>query len=130
MSSSQADEFQEKVSSLIVRNSNVLDILTKCQALCGRICRSSIKSATGCGCVKISAEKSLTAYRSSEDFSPKEMSGIEGRLCTDCKGIVEGEIGEMLFYVASLCNALGLSMSEIMSKEIKNVEALGKYSLR
>lgn len=130
MSISQAEEFQQKVSSLIVRNSNVLDILTKCQALCGRICRSSIKSATGCGCVKISAEKSLTAYAGGEDFSSKEMSGIEGRLCTDCKGIVEGEIGEMLFYVASLCNALGLSMSEIMEKEIKNVEALGKYSLR
>lgn len=130
MSISQAEEFQQKVSSLIVRNSNVLDILTKCQALCGRICRSSIKSATGCGCVKISAEKSLIAYSGGEDFSSKEMSGVEGRLCTDCKGIVEGEIGEMLFYVASLCNALGLSMSEIMEKEIKNVEALGKYSLR
>lgn len=130
MSISQAEEFQQKVSSLIVRNSNVLDILTKCQALCGRICRSSIKSATGCGCVKISAEKSLSAYSGGENFSPKEMSGVEGRLCTDCKGIVEGEIGEMLFYVASLCNALGLSMSEIMEKEIKNVEALGKYSLR
>lgn len=129
MKVSQTDEFQEKVSLLLVRNSNVLDILTKCQALCGKICRSSIKSATGCGCVKISAEKSLSVNMD-EEFSSKENTGVEGTLCADCKGIIEDDIGEMVFYIASLCNALGLKLSEIMAKEIKNVEVLGKYSLK
>lgn len=130
MSTPQPDEFQQKVAALIVRNSNLLDILTKCQTACGKICRSSIKSATGCGCVKIAAEKSLAAFADKNEFSPKKMSGVNGQLCGDCRSSVENEIGELLFYIASLCNALGLSMNEIMKHEIKNVESLGKYSLR
>ena len=116
--------FQDEVSGLIVRNRNILDILTKCQNSCGKICRSTVKSATGCGCLKIIGEKNLSV------FSANANSGTEGKLCSDCKDIIENEIGEMLFYIAGLCNALGLNMKDIMKKEIKNVEVLGKYSLR
>lgn len=124
MSDSKSDDFQEKISALIIRNQNVLDILTKCQNSCGKICRSTVKTATGCGCLKIVGEKSFPV------FPDKQYSGTKGTLCPDCKSIIEDEIGEMLFYIAGLCNALGLSMKEIMKKEIKNVEVLGKYSLR
>lgn len=130
MSASQTDEFQKKVSSLLVRNSNILDILTKCQISCGKLCRSTVKSATGCGCVDISGEKSLSAFSLSKDFDAKEASGMNGSLCGACKSRVENEIGEMLFYIAGMCNALGLNMNDIMQKEIKNVEVLGKYSLK
>ena len=124
MADLKSEDFQKKVSHLIIRNQNVLDILTKCQGACGKICRSSIKTATGCGCLKINAEKKLPQIPS------EEMTGISGTLCTECKEIIENEIGEMLFYIAGLCNALGLSMRDIMKKEIKNIEVLGKYSLR
>ena len=120
----KSEDFQKKVSHLIIRNQNVLDILTKCQGACNKICRSSVKTATGCGCLKINAEKNLPKIPS------EEMTGISGTLCTECKEIIENEIGEMLFYIAGLCNALGLSMRDIMKKEIKNIEVLGKYSLR
>lgn len=130
MSGSKSDDFQKKVSTLIVRNQNVLDILTKCQGACGKICRSTIKTATGCGCLKITAQKTLAAFSGDDEFSPKEVSGIYGELCGDCRSSIENEIGELLFYIAGLCNAMGLSMGEIMKKEIKNVEVLGKYSLR
>ena len=124
MSDKKSADFQDKVSQLIVRNQNILDILTKCQNSCGKICRSTIKTATGCGCLKITGEKSFPI------LPDKENSGTEGTLCPECKGIIENEIGEMLFYIAGLCNVLGLSMKDIMKKEIKNVEVLGKYSLR
>lgn len=124
MSEAKSDDFQEKVSTLIIRNQNVLDILTKCQNSCGKICRSTVKTATGCGCLKITGEKSFAV------FSGNKSTGAEGKLCPECKDTIENEIGEMLFYIAGLCNALGLSMKEIMKKEIKNVEVLGKYSLR
>ena len=62
MSASQTDEFQKKVSSLIVRNSNILDILTKCQISCGKLCRSVVKSATGCGCVDISGKNPFLPF--------------------------------------------------------------------
>lgn len=124
MSDLKSDDFQQKVSALIIRNQNVMDILTKCQGACGKICRSTIKTATGCGCLEINAQKKLPS------FSAQDMSGVSGTLCAECKDTIENEIGEMLFYIAGLCNALGLSMRDIMKKEIKNVEVLGKYSLR
>lgn len=129
MSEKQSEDFQKKVSNLIVRNQNILDILTKCQNSCGKICRSTVKTATGCGCLKIVGEKSLSVF-SDEDFAGKTNSGTKGNLCPECRDIIENEIGEMLFYIAGLCNALGLSIKDIMKKEIKNVEVLGKYSLR
>ena len=43
MSEKESDNFQKKVSHLIVRNQNILDILTKCQNSCGKICRSKHK---------------------------------------------------------------------------------------
>ena len=129
MSVSKSDDFQKEVSTLIIRNRNLLDILTKCQSSCSRICRSTIKTATGCGCLKIYAEKTRL-FSEKSPFSSAERSDIAGTLCDDCKDIIENEIGEMLFYTAALCDALGLSMGEIMKKEIKNVTMLGKYSLR
>lgn len=129
MSEKQSEDFQKKVSHLIVRNQNILDILTKCQNSCGKICRSTVKTATGCGCLKIAGEKNLPAF-SDGDFAEKTNSGTEGKLCPECRSIIENEIGEMLFYIAGLCNALDLSIKDIMKKEIKNVEVLGKYSLR
>ena len=74
-------------------------------------------------------EKSLPVFYDG-DFAEKANSGTEGNLCPECRDIIENEIGEMLFYIAGLCNALGLSIKDIMKKEIKNVEVLGKYSLR
>lgn len=130
MSDSKSDDFQQKVSALIIRNQNVVDILTKCQGACGKICRSTIKTATGCGCLEINAQKKIPTFSEEKDFSLQEMTGITGTLCPECKDTIENEIGEMLFYIAGLCNALGLSMRHIMEKEIKNVEVLGKYSLR
>ncbi|MBQ3022206.1 MAG: DUF1573 domain-containing protein [Clostridia bacterium] len=120
----KSEDFQKKVSHLIIRNQNVVDILTKCQSACSKICRSSIKTATGCGCLEINATKKLASV------SSDEMTGISGTLCPECREIIENEIGEMLFYIAGLCNAFGLSMRDIMKKEIKNIEVLGKYSLR
>ncbi len=127
---SLSDDFQNKVSVLIARNNNILDILTKFQDSCGKTSRSVIKSATGCGCVKIGAEKAVFDIDSMQTLSPRELSGINGNICVSCKERIEKEIGESLFYTAALCNALGLSMKDIMKNELKSVEMLGKYSLR
>ena len=129
MARSLSEDFQSKVSLLIARNNNILDILTKFQDSCGKTNRSVIKSATGCGCVKINAEKKSFNIEEIKSLSPKELSGIKGDICSFCRERIENEIGETLFYLAGLCNAMGLSMKDIMKKEISNVEMLGKYSL-
>lgn len=122
MDTKSIDTFQEKVKILLSRNRNLLDILTKCQTSTGRISRSTVKAATGCGCIKIIGKKT--------EFDIKDKTAcIEGVLCKDCRSNIENEIGESLFYIASLCNALNISMDKILSNEIKRVETLGKYSL-
>ena len=127
MDNKSVDTFQRNVGNLIARNRNLLDILTKCQISCGKFCRSTVKSATGCGCLKITGEKSPLCF--TEESSEKNEASIEGKLCPDCRNIIENEIGESMFYIASLCNALGISLNSIMEDEIKKVAALGKYSL-
>lgn len=129
MAHSLSEDFQDKVALLIARNNNLLDILTKYQDCCSKTCRTVVKSATGCGCIKISAEKTAINLNTVKEMSPKDLSGTSGTICHYCKERIENEIGESLFYIAGLCNALGLSMNEIAKKEIKNVEMLGKYSL-
>ncbi len=130
MARSLSEDFQSKVSLLIARNNNILDILTKFQDSSGKTSRSVIKSATGCGCVTINAEKTLFDMDSIKTQTPKELSGIKGEICSYCRERIENEIGEVLFYLAGLCNAMGFSMKDIMKKEISNVEMLGKYSLK
>ncbi len=120
MKTDSIDIFQKSVEKLLTRNHNILDILTKCQSCNSRVSRSIIKAATCCGCIKIIGKKTDII-----DKSP----AIDGEICNDCKSIIENEIGENLFYIASLCNALNISMSDVLVREIKNVEALGKYSL-
>lgn len=123
MNLNQMDEFQDEVGKLLVRNRNILDILTKIQSSCARISRSAIKSATGCGCIEIEGKKNFQNLSSMG-------GGIDGNLCEDCRSIIETEIGEMLFYMASLCNVFKISVNDITENEIKRIKALGKYSLR
>ena len=129
MARSLSEDFQSKVSLLIARNNNILDILTKFQDSCCKTSRSVIKSATGCGCVQIKGKKTVFDIEAIKNLSPKELSGIEGDICPYCRERIENEIGESLFYMAGLCNAMGFSMKDIMKKELSNVEMLGKYSL-
>lgn len=129
MKDEQLCSFQEEASALLIRNSNILDILTKIQTSCAKMCRSTVKAATGCGCTEVSARKITLSERDFFTGMSKD-SGVKGKLCDDCRSIVQGEIGETLFYIASLCNALNLSMEEIVENERTNLKVLGKYNLR
>ncbi|MGB4631325.1 MAG: DUF1573 domain-containing protein, partial [Tepidanaerobacteraceae bacterium] len=53
----------------------------------------------------------------------------KGQLCDNCREIVELEIGNLLFYLAALCNILGLSLEDIMSAENEKLATLGIYNL-
>lgn len=123
------DEFQNEVARLLIRNINILDILTKCTGSCSKLCRSAVKAATGCGCVKLRGEKTKHGDMKNDLERIKKGSGVCGELCAECRGGIEGEIGELLFYLSSLCNCLGLSLDDIMRREMRNVKTLGKYSL-
>ena len=57
-------------------------------------------------------------------------SHIEGELCENCREILEAELGQNIFYLTGICNALGLELEDIIDKEGKRVETLGMFHLR
>jgi hypothetical protein len=44
--------------------------------------------------------------------------------------LVEAEMGQNIFYLTGICNALGLRLEEVIGKEGKRVETLGMFHLR
>lgn len=114
-----AEDFQLVVDQYLERNKNILDTLSKLQTAASRLSRAVTKSSTQCGCVTISGEKA----------SPSKPS-LTGTLCDGCRDAIEKEMGDVLFYLAGLCNTLDLSMYDIMLKEKKTLDVLGNYSLK
>lgn len=128
------DNFQNSVNESLLRHRSILDILTKLQESEGRINRAVAKSITSCGCLQLDAKKTPIT----KDIDDLEMDSlknklqthINGKLCDNCRDVVEREIGNNLFYLASLCNLLDLNLYDILLKEYDNIETLGKYTLR
>ncbi len=119
------DEFQNKVSELLIRHQSILDVLSKLQEASARINRAVTKAVTSCGCVKINAERKAIP----EDITISELkdlvdSHISGELCPSCKEIIEAEVGRNLFYLAALCNQLDLNLYDVFIKEHKKLSTL------
>jgi len=125
------EDFQNVVSELLMRNRSVLDILTKIQTSAGRVNRSVVKAATHCGCVEIEGKKQVFPG----EVSMKNLSGLmstqlKGELCPECRQTIEKEVGGQLFYLAALCNTLGISLYDVVLSEKETLRTLGSYSLR
>ena len=125
------EDFQNVVNDLLMRNRSVLDILSKIQTSSGRVNRSVIKSVTHCGCIEIDGKKQeFEAGESIEELSKLLSSHVNGKLCANCRATVEKEIGGALFYLAALCNTLGISLYDVILKEKEALSTLGNNSLR
>lgn len=118
------EEFQTMTGELLMRNTSMVDMMSKLSTTCGKINRALTKAATDCGCISFCAVK--------KDLSePKqEAAHMEGTLCPICREEVEKAVGEHLFYLASLLNPLELNLCDVLLNEKKRVEMLGKYNLR
>lgn len=124
------DEFQKTSSDLQLMNKSILDIVTKLDEQTSMLNRAIFKSVTHCGCIEIHATKQLySPHKSLEENKGDLETHIEGELCPRCKDKIEEEMGELLFYLASMCDSLNLSLSEIMSKEYEHLKTLGLYNL-
>ena len=125
------DEFQYSARELLVRNKSIIDLITKFQDSNARVNRGIVKSVTQCGCIKVHAKKQ--AFPENGDFEEIQnamKTHMEGKLCDDCRDIVEKDIGRNLFYLASICNTLDLNLYDIIIKELDRIKMLGKYNLR
>lgn len=124
MKKTLTEDFQNTVSKFHIWNKSILDIMTKLQTAIAKTNRSLVKSVTSCGCVEIDGRKNLVDFNKADEGS--QMKGV---LCEDCKANIEKEIGESLYYIISLCNALNLNVDKIITKELERVKTLGKYNL-
>jgi len=124
------DEFQNTVSELLMRHHSILDVLSKLQEASARTNRATVKSVTGCGCLKIEAKKKQippdTSLLELKDYFE---SHLQGQLCPNCRDIIEAEIGKNLFYLTALCNLLDLNLYDIFLKEHKTCTTLRVFNL-
>ncbi|PAB57541.1 nucleoside triphosphate pyrophosphohydrolase family protein [Anaeromicrobium sediminis] len=130
MSDYRCYEFQKKVDELLIRHKSILDLLSKYQESCSKVNRAIIKTVTNCGCVKIEAQKQQIP----SDVSFNELNNfmdthIKGDLCETCRDKIEEEIGNHLFYLVGICNGLNMDVSDIIKKQIMQMETLGKFNL-
>lgn len=125
------EDFQNVVNDLLMRNRSILDIISKIQTSAGRVNRSVVKSVTHCGCIEIDGKKqTFPGEASIEELQELLATQTNGKLCSECRATIEKEIGGALFYLAALCNTLGISMYDVILKEKEALSTLGNYSLR
>ena len=124
------DSFQEQVSNLLIRHKSILDSVSKKDDYNFRINRAIAKSVTSCGCISIQARKQKYDGEEFENLPQNLESHLHGYLCDNCREVLESEIGNYLFYLASVCNTLDLNLYDILINEYDRNKLLGVYSLK
>lgn len=125
------DDFQNSVDASLLRHKSILDILSKYQDAQARTTRAICKSVTNCGCIQINASKqNLNDFEDLDSLKDSLNNHINGKLCENCREIIEQEIGNNIFYLTSLCNTLDINIFDIMLKEYEKMKTFGKFSFR
>jgi hypothetical protein len=123
-------EFQSAVDECLVRHKSVIDVMTKLSESSSRVNRAVAKAVTSCGCAQIHAERQVfPQHVPLTEMAQHVASHLQGELCEQCREAVEGEIGRNLFYLAALCNLLGLSLYDTLIKENSRLSALGVFTI-
>jgi hypothetical protein len=128
------DNFQNSVDESLIRHRSILDIVTKLQESGARVNRAVAKSVTNCGCINVEAKK-LNTPAIVDDLDLDTLSSsidnhMQGSLCENCREVIEKELGNNLFYIASLCNLVDLNLYDVLLKEYNKISTLGKYTMR
>ncbi|MBT9258932.1 MAG: DUF1573 domain-containing protein [Clostridiales bacterium] len=124
------DEFQESVNENLVHNRSILDVLSKLHDSTSRVHRAIVKAVTSCGCIQIHAEKPrLPDNISLRDLKHYMDDHIQGQLCSNCREVVEEELGRILFYMAALGNAVDVNIYDVLIREQKKLSTLGIYHI-
>ncbi len=123
------DQFQETVDECLIRHKNILDTVSKLQESVARVNRAVAKAVTDCGCVTVHAERHpIPEGISLEQLRTVLDSGVRGQLCDNCREVVEAEVGQTLFYLTGVLNAMDLNLYDCLLKEQKRISALGIFN--
>ena len=122
--------FQDCVSNAQFRNKSILDIVTKLSEQTALLNRAVSKSVTHCGCVKINAKKQyINNQKSIEENKISLNNHLDGYLCPRCREKIEEEMGDLMFYLASLCETLDINLDDVIEQKTDFLKTFGKYSL-
>jgi hypothetical protein len=126
------DDFQNSVNESLLRHRSILDIMTKLQESEARINRAIAKTVTNCGCMQVDANKQQIPALTDdiEELKHHLKTHVSGSFCENCREVLEREIGNHMFYIASLCNLLDLNLYDVLLKEYDRIDTLGKFSMR
>ncbi len=123
------DQFQETVGECLIRHKNVLDTVSKLQESVARVNRAVAKAVTDCGCIAVHAEKHpIPEGISLEQLRTFLDSGVRGQLCDNCREVLEAEVGQTLFYMTGVLNAVDMNLYDCLLKEQKRISALGIFN--
>lgn len=123
-------DFQSNINEALTRHKSLIDIMTKLTESSSRINRAVAKSITECGCITLSAQKQSIPLESSfEDISKILTHQVDGHICEHCTEVLQDEIGNHMFYITSVCNALNIDLENTLKKELDKINTLGKYSM-
>lgn len=125
------DDFQNAVAGSLLRHKSILDILSKYQDSQSRATRAICKAVTSCGCIEINASKQC--LNNGDDILELKKcldSHVTGKLCENCREVVEREIGNNIFYLVSLCETLNINFFDILIKENEKIKTLGEFTFR
>lgn len=123
------DQFQAAVDECLLHHRSILDVISKLHEAQARVGRAAVKAATSCGCVAIEARRpEIPADASLEQLRQYVGTHLVGQLCEHCREVIEDEVGKLLFYLAALCNHLDVNLYDVLIKEHKKLQALGRFS--
>ncbi|WP_066640528.1 hypothetical protein [Desulfolucanica intricata] len=124
------DEFQHTVSKSLIYHRSILDILSKYQQANANLNRDIIKAVTDCGCLEIKAKKqAVPGDPALSELKQYFDTHLSGNICDKCLENIEDQIGHQLFYMAAICNLLGLNLYDIFLKKQKQLQILGLFNL-
>ncbi|TDT51253.1 DUF1573 domain-containing protein [Fonticella tunisiensis] len=124
------DDFQNSVSQSLIRHKSIIDIMTKIGESSSRINRALAKSVTNCGCIEINAHKQSLPEDASLDQIGNILSyQVDGKMCSNCREVLEEEIGTLLYYIAALSESLDINLFDIILKQYGKIQTLGKFSM-
>lgn len=125
------DDFQNSVNDSLLRHKSILDILTKYSESNARVNRAIAKSVTSCGCISLNAKRQNISEESiANNLHDSLDTHLSGKLCENCREVIEAEIGNNLFYLTSLCNLLDINLYDVLIKESSKMNTLGKFTFR
>ncbi|MBE3583776.1 MAG: DUF1573 domain-containing protein [Limnochordaceae bacterium] len=126
--SSPLPALQEAVANNLIRHRSILDIISKLDETNAKVNRSVARSVTLCGCIQVHAEKQQLG-ESLHQCLECANSHVQGELCEECTEQLEQELGRHLYYLAALCNSLGVSLDQVVRQELERLSALGLFTL-